>query len=170
MSSKYTKAHPLPPQIDLSATFILDSGSKSGVSWRRNGRRAGCVTHHGYWRVTLRGRYLLVHRIVWTLATGRDPVGFQIDHIDGDGLNNALTNLRLATASENGRNRSAERGAQSQLKGVSRCRRSGRWRAYIGHSGSSRALGTYGTEVEAARAYDRAASDLHGEFARLNFP
>jgi hypothetical protein len=91
-----------------------------------------------------------------------------VDHINGDGLDNRQTNLRPATHAENARNRRMHSDNASGFKGVFADRR--RWRAGIVTNGARRDLGCWGTAEEAARAYDSAAREFHGEFARLNFP
>jgi hypothetical protein len=88
------------------------------------------------------------------------------DHIDGDGLNNQRSNLRPATASQNMANRRAW--GRSPYKGVSWGGYS--WAARIGHEGKILRLGYFKSEEDAARAYDIAAIELYGGFARLNFP
>lgn len=92
-----------------------------------------------------------------------------VDHRDGDGLNNRRANLRPATRAENNRNRrrSLSNNA-SGFKGV--CRDRGKWRAYIYVDDKQHHLGMFPTAEAAALAYDVAALELHGEFARLNFP
>lgn len=93
------------------------------------------------------------------------------DHRNGDGLDNRRSNLREATAGENGRNRRIDRDNTSGFKGVCWHKRDRRWQASIRVGGRSpRHLGYFPTPEEAARAYDAAARELHGEFATLNFP
>ena len=88
------------------------------------------------------------------------------DHIDGNGLNNQRSNLRPATAGQNCANR---RGwGRSPYKGVTPNGR--KWVARIGYDHKIRNLGNFTSEEDAARAYDAAAIELYGEFARLNFP
>jgi HNH endonuclease/AP2 domain len=91
-----------------------------------------------------------------------------VDHRNGDGLDNRRQNLRPATNEENGRNRRLHRNNRSGFRGVAWVR--GRWQARISHEGRMRYLGRYPDPVSAARAYDEAARELRGEFARLNFP
>ena len=61
---------------------------------------------------------MLVHRIIWTLFYGEVPDGFVIDHIDGDSLNNIISNLRLITQAENRRNTRKFKNNTSGVSGV----------------------------------------------------
>lgn len=89
------------------------------------------------------------------------------DHADGDGLNNQRYNLRPADWLRNAQNRGLQRRAgSSSYKGVCWHKTQGKWMAYIAH----RHLGYFTDEIAAARAYDAAAHDLFGEYARPNFP
>lgn len=93
------------------------------------------------------------------------------DHINGDGLDNRRENLRRATPTQNNANCGPRGHNTSGYKGVSlRPDRGNRWRATIRAYGHQRFLGLYNDINEAARAYDAAAVELFGEFARLNFP
>jgi hypothetical protein len=91
-----------------------------------------------------------------------------VDHRNGDGLDNRRANLRPASVSENAMNRGLAANNTSGFKGVSRKRN--RWQAAIKLDGNTRYLGMFATPEEAARAYDAAAREFFGEFARLNFP
>jgi len=106
--------------------------------------------------------------IVWLhrLIAGDRPFRF-VDHANGNGLDNRRCNLRHATPQESVRNR---RGwsTRSPFKGVEHHRR--KWRAGIRVNGNQIRLGSFVTPEEAARAYDRAAVEHFGAFARLNFP
>lgn len=110
-----------------------------------------------------------MHRVV----LGAIPDGCVCDHIDGNGLNNQRSNLRVATFSQNGTNRIADkRGGRCQTpyRGVIKHRR--RFVAQIaaepGASGPRR-IGSFVTAEEAAYAYDLAATKRFGDFAVLNF-
>lgn len=96
------------------------------------------------------------------------PPGIQVDHINGDPLDNRRCNLRLCTHAENQCNQHVVRG-RSQFKGVTWHKQNRKWRARIVHHGKDIHLGLFDDEVEAARAYDAAACEFHGDFARLNF-
>lgn len=101
------------------------------------------------------------------------PAGLEVDHINGDGLDNRRSNLRLATRQQNSANSAPHpkpRG-HSRFRGVSRYTRPGysRWMAYITVSGKHIRLGYFTSEEEAARCYDAAARKHFGAFARPNF-
>jgi hypothetical protein len=95
-----------------------------------------------------------------------DPA-IEVDHESGDGLDCRRGNLRRATNAQNQANRPLSRCNTSGFKGVSWRARSRRWRAQIGRR---KHLGCFATLEEAARAYDAAALERYGAFARLNFP
>lgn len=91
-----------------------------------------------------------------------------VDHKDRDGLNNQKSNLRPCTNSQNRRNAKLQINNTSGYKGV--CR-DGRWyRARIIINKKRVSLGYFHNPVDAALAYDKAASEHYGEFALLNFP
>src|SRR5579884_1734288 len=96
---------------------------------------------------------------------------FEVDHIDGDTMNNQKENLRVVTHLQNMKNVKIRKG--KRFKGVSYCNREKlikKWRACIQVNNKFINIGYYMTEEEAARAYDVKAKELHGSFARLNFP
>ena len=112
-------------------------------------------------------RMVFMHRLIVEC-----PDGMVVDHINGNGLDNRRSNLRICTHAENLRNRGGNRGSTSKYKGVSRCAgsRSNPWQALIESNRKKYLLGYFPTEEAAARAYDAKALELHGAFARTNFP
>ncbi len=99
------------------------------------------------------------------------PDNLLVDHRNVNALDNRRADLRLATNSQNQCNRPKTRlKTTSRYIGVHFDKRAGRWAAMIRKKGKKTWLGYYDCEIEAARAYDAAAREYHGEFARLNFP
>ena len=102
-----------------------------------------------------------MHRVI-----AAAPDGMDVDHIDGDGLNNRRSNLRHATRSENNCNRRAALKNASGLKGVSWNKANKKWLAQIRFHKQKKHLGYFNTPEEAHAAYCAAANVLHGEYAR----
>lgn len=99
------------------------------------------------------------------------PPGMVVDHISGDTLDNRRANLRVCTQAQNLANGRSHSDSRSKYRGVSWKEREGSWRAQISIGGQrSRFLGQWPTEEDAALAYDQAAREQYGEYARLNFP
>lgn len=98
------------------------------------------------------------------------PKGMECDHVDGNGLNNQRSNLRLATISQNRGNHIRKRpNATSKFIGVSLCGATGKWVANIQVNKKYKHLGSHCNEIEAAKAYDAAALEHFKEFACPNF-
>jgi hypothetical protein len=96
-----------------------------------------------------------------------------VDHKNGDGLDNRRENLRFATHEENARNSRKQRTSGNRYKGVVPPRPTRGieyWQAQININRKQVRFGRFGTEEDAARAYDAKAKEVYGEFARLNFP
>lgn len=96
------------------------------------------------------------------------PRGFDVDHINGNKLDNRKDNLRVVTKQQNQFNRGAIKGSTSKYKGVSWFAKDGLWRASIRIDKKQRHIGLFHTEAEAAGAYNAMAILHHGEYARLN--
>ncbi len=131
------------------------------------GDAAGCITKWGYLQVRINGRGYFAHRLVWLYVRGKWPRR-HLDHINGRKIDNRLCNLREATNVENAHNMRAHKTSSSAFKGVCLVS-SGKWQVAICSHGKHHYLGCYSDEEDAARAYDKAAKKLHGEFASLNF-
>lgn len=99
----------------------------------------------------------------------KPPPGMQVDHIDGNGLNCTRANMRLATDTQNRYNQRPYSNNKSGFKGVVWNKPTKKWQARIGVNGKKISLGYYDSPEDAARAYDKAAREYHGEFAYTNF-
>jgi hypothetical protein len=106
-----------------------------------------------------------MHRLILGITDAK----LDVDHRDGDGLNNCRGNLRVATRLQNGSNQ-RKRANSNTYKGVCFDKSRKLWMAGIKVNYKRLNLGRFPSELEAAQIYDIAAQELHGEFARLNFP
>jgi len=98
------------------------------------------------------------------------PKGMVVDHINHNGVDNRRVNMRNCTTMQNAWNSKPEKGATSPYKGVSWCKAMRQWEVAITVKGKRRQIGFFEDEIEAAKAYDRAARQHFGQYAYLNFP
>lgn len=133
----------------------------AGRNWGWSSRYVRTVVYLGKGK---RDKQVFLHRHITGALPDED-----VDHIDGDGLNNRRANLRRCTHAQNGANRPAPSSNKSGYKGVSFCRQTGRYRAILGVDGKKFRAGRFDTAEEAARAYDALAKEKLGAFAYLNF-
>ena len=141
-----------------------DAESAAGYSWHLIENKSGNRYANAYVRGSGRAnrRNIRLH----TLLTGWS----QVDHEDGDGLNCTRANMRPASRGQNNVN-SGSRGGASRYKGVYWEKRWGFWYAKIQVNHQQRRLGGFGQDEQAAaRAYDVAALEAWGPFARLIVP
>jgi hypothetical protein len=106
---------------------------------------------------------LSIHRLIMDAQPGQ-----QVDHKNGNGLDNRRENLRICSQKENVRNRHSTVG-KSKYKGVSWNTAKGKWKVTIFPDYQQVFLGYFDDEDEAAKIYDEAAQEYYGEFAKLNF-
>jgi hypothetical protein len=122
-----------------------------------------------YWTIRLASVPILAHRLAWLLVNGADPWPREVDHIDSDPMNNRITNLRLATRSQQSANsRRYIRGTATGVKGVtvSSGRKILRYDARVRANGKTHYLGCFPTIEEAAKVCRDAGLALHGKFYR----
>jgi len=168
-----TRHKRLPPYEEIHKRFELCEKSPSGLIYKeaipcrkiKPGDTAGTKNKDGYWHVIFKGVVYKAHRLVYLLQTKQDPLDKEVDHLSG--LDFPLE-LRLTTASENSRNKIKKKSSSSKYKGVSWSRGASKWVAQIKIHGKNYYLGYFLEEIDAAKAYNKAALELHGTFARIN--
>ena len=133
------------------------AGKTSGHKLYRRGGQKHCI------QVSLFKKEYQAHIIVWELTHGVVPKGMVIDHIDGDPFNNLISNLRLATPSQNAMNARKHKPNRSGVKGVTV--EGGKYRASIRKNYKAIALGTFETLEQARAAREQGERIHHGEFA-----
>lgn len=134
----------------VGSRWCLSRMGKNRYAYRRDGN----------------GRQEFMHR---TLMGLHPHDGCQVDHVNGNGLDNRRANLRLSTKAQNGRNRGPNYNNTSGYKRVCWHKGCRKWLASIQVDWRTINLGVYTDPVDAALAYDLAAIELHGEFAWTNF-
>ena len=167
-----TKSNPLPSLAELND--LLDYNPETGLfTWKKNrgnvraGSIAGTLHRTGYVHITINRKIYKAHRLAYKMYYGSDPVD-QVDHIDCDRSNNRIANLRDATPSQNHANTRVRKKNSSGIKGVymTSNRKKFPWKACIKINKKLTYLGSYKTKEEAALAYDKAAKEHFGDFAR----
>jgi hypothetical protein len=163
----YRKCRPEELTTDLlyeALDYDCDTGD---FTWKiapsrkiRVGQKAGCKDGHGYLLIGLYGEQYLAHRLAWFYTYGAWPDN-KVDHKDGDGLNNRISNLRDATDKVNSENRRKRTKRTSQYLGVSFDKVRGKWTAHIQTNYKQQNLGRFDTEKQAYTAYLSAKRNLH---------
>ncbi len=127
---------------------------------------AGSAGPKGRLVVDFKGKTRLVHRIIWAIAHGAwPPEGMEIDHVDRDCHNNRLSNLRLATQSEQMCNRGAQKSNTSGVSGVSWDRTRSRWLSRVYKDNKVVWVRRFAAFNDAVLAIKRARLTYHGEFS-----
>lgn len=116
---------------------------------------AACVKGMWYAQSSIGGKRVGMHNFIMTTGTG-----MEVDHIDGQCLNNTRTNLRVVSHSTNCRNRGPNKNCTSKYKGVHWYGRIGKWSARIKDKGRTFFLGNFTDEIDAALAYNAKAKEL----------
>jgi len=164
---------PLPPVDQLNEWFSVKG---SELVWKTSyfpdlvGKRAGYLRPDGYTEVRKHSHKMLAHRIVYCMTHNQDPGNFFVDHIDGNPTNNAPSNLRIATQSENMRNvRRLRSNNKSGHHGVSFAKvgEIEYWRASVCLKNKTIHLGSYGCKEAAIAAREVAERFLYGDFTPI---
>lgn len=165
---------------ELNEWVEISEDSPSGLRWKKSphairpvGSTVGGVSkrkNSTYYIFGLNYKVYYVHRVVYCIYHKISlDCKIKIDHADGNPLNNSISNLRIATTSENGANKSkCKMKTSSKYKGVHYNIRMNKWVARIQKNKITTCIGVFNNEVEAALAYNNKALTLFGDFARLN--
>ena len=142
---------------ELRKTFRIRDGNLERIDLRRTDGKWTVVTNRkntndGYCRVSLNGEIVMYHSIIWILSTDEDiPESMEIDHINGNKLDNRIKNLRVVSHRINTQNKKVHR--DGQLAGSGFDKRDKRYRPKIQINSKDIYLGCFNTEQEAHRAY-----------------
>ena len=119
---------------------------------RLDGKRAFTAKDSkGYLQGKIMSTLYRAHRVIWAISTGVQPKD-QIDHINGDGMDNRIVNLRVVSCAENSRNRSLQSNNTSGVVGVSWDSRRNEWFSFIHHGGERIRLGLFVEKSDAINA------------------
>lgn len=149
--------------VNKDLFLLVDDEDFDFLSQYRWYSQVGKGTFYAHTKID--NKWVYVHRLL-----AKTPIGMFTDHIDGNGLNNCKSNLRIVSVRENNLNRKMNVNSQHKYKGVWKINGKQRWIAVIYALNRKRAtyLGTFNDEIDAAKAYDVAAKKYFGEFAKLN--
>ena len=132
--------------------------------FHRNGKIAGRINKAGRIQIKVDGTTYSAHRLVFLIEDGKFPE-LDVDHIDGNPLNNSRSNLRLATKQQNRYNTKLAKNNKLGVKGVNMTP-AGKFIAYLSIFGKQSYLGTYKTIEEATSVVESNRNKYHGVFTR----
>ena len=150
--------------------------SPNNKTWNKrfSGKPAGRKIQRGVTQIVItHGKtryYSNLHTLLWAMFYDAwPPTGMVVDHKDCDPMNNEISNLRIATNGQNSANAKLRCDNSSGFKGVSWFSKRQKFVAQISINGKNSVIGCFNNPTEAAEAYDNAAREAFGEFARTNF-
>ncbi len=137
----------------------------NAINSKMAGRLAQSSLNGRYHLVAVNSKFYLCHRIVWFLHHGAWP-DEDIDHINGNKVDNRIENLRPVSRSQNMSNVGMQKNNKSGFIGVFWETRAGKWKAVVAKNKKNISLGLFECPVEAAIAYNEAALKYHGSYAQ----
>lgn len=150
--------------MNFDEFFKYDDTSPSFLSWKVKlnsrafiGKPVGSVGSKGYYKTSVNKKTLLVHRIIWEMHYGGIPSGMMVDHKDRNKLNNSINNLRLASNSQNQKNRMS--------KCYSYNKASNKWRVFLSIDKVQVYFGSFDSEEIAKRESGRLKNIHYKEFS-----
>lgn len=147
-------------------SYDKDTGAVIWVVGRKAGQQIFNKSCQGYLRLKIAGKNYYLHRVCWFLHHGEWPTEW-IDHINGNKSDNRLENLRVVSSSQNSANRPLAVNNTTGYKGVVYRKAFNKYLVRVGANPRT-IVGYFESLEEAARAYNEAAKELYGEYARLN--
>jgi hypothetical protein len=125
------------------------------------GTKAGKLRKDGYFDVGLKGKYYLLHRVIFALTNNYLPE--VIDHVDHNRANNFVSNLREATYSKNAHNSLKSKNNSTGVKGI-RLTKNNKYEARVAINSVTHQVGTFEDISQALQALEILRLSLHGEF------
>jgi hypothetical protein len=150
-----------PPKSQLLELF---EDALTHLIRKSTGKFAGNICPStGYIRVRVNNRTYQCHRLLWVMRNGEIPLGMDVDHVDRNPLNNAPTNLRLCSHSQNMKNRKLHKNNSSGVAGVY-LSNSGKWIAQV-RSNGRKYKRTFSSKEDAIEYSKELRAKLHKEFS-----
>ena len=166
------KHRPCPFCKSLKENFYYSEGhlyrKTSSTNSVKIGDRFGGKNIQGYISGYFLGKRYLEHRLVWFYHYGEWPKD-QIDHINGIRDDNRIENLREVTNQQNVCNSLGSSSSKSRYKGLTWYKSRSKWQVRVRHMDKTHHVGYFHNEIDAAKAYDVKAKELHKDYGRLNF-
>jgi hypothetical protein len=162
------RSYPTQEELKKVLHYSPESGQFTWIDCKAYGVKNGDVAGWeslGYCFIKVKGVDCQVHNLAWVYVHGRLPDG-ELDHINGDGTDNRLSNLREVSRFNNMKNRKVNCNNTSGCKGVTWHTNIKKWQARITSNGVRYHLGYFDSVDDAGNAYDKAAVELHREFRR----